>query len=325
MNMAAVLDSLDADQHEARQSPGPRGRLIALAAVLSGLVMLGAAWPPLGLGALGSLLQSFLPWLGLSVPLLMVLAAVRRSPVAAAAVLVPAVAWSCAFGGLFLGRDSGLKGDVTVVSHNVHDANPDPVGTAHGLAASGADLVALEELTPKTSIVYEKALAYAYPYHAVRGTVGLWSVYPLQDVQAVAIMPWTRALHATADTPEGPLAVYVGHLASIRLRLDVGFTTERRNDSADKLAAAVRAEPLPRVVVVGDFNGTTDDTALRALTGQLRSAQVSAGHGFGFTWPATFPVVRIDQILVKGVTTVSSWTLPRTGSDHLPVAASLRL
>lgn len=76
-------------------------------------------------------------------------------------------------------------------------------------------------------------------------------------------------------------------------------------------------------MVVGDFNGTTDDRALRPVTSQLRSAQDEAGDGFG--WPASFPVARIDQILVKGVTPVSSRILPPTGSDHLPVAAALRL
>ena len=45
--------------------------------------------------------------------------------------------------------------------------------------------------------------------------------------------------------------------------------------------------------------------------------------GFGFTWPAPFPVARIDQILVRGVEPDSSWVLPATGSDHLPVAAGI--
>ncbi|EXU69469.1 hypothetical protein Z951_04075 [Streptomyces sp. PRh5] len=40
---------------------------------------------------------------------------------------------------------------------------------------------------------------------------------------------------------------------------------------------------------------------------------------------ASFPVVRIDQILVRGVDPRASWTLPATGSDHLPVVARLRL
>ena len=47
------------------------------------------------------------------------------------------------------------------------------------------------------------------------------------------------------------------------------------------------------------------------------------GAGFGFTWPAKFPVVRIDQILVRGVEPESSWVLPANGSDHLPVTARI--
>jgi vancomycin resistance protein VanJ len=77
------------------------------------------------------------------------------------------------------------------------------------------------------------------------------------------------------------------------------------------------------VVLLGDLNGTTDDRAFDPLTSRLRSAQQVAGAGFGFTWPAGFPVVRIDQILVRGVEPRRAWVLPATGSDHLPVAASV--
>ncbi|MFI9103454.1 endonuclease/exonuclease/phosphatase family protein [Streptomyces fildesensis] len=297
---------------------------MAAAAVLSAAVMLGHDWMPNGIGNLGSLLETFLPWLGLSVPVLLALAAVRRSATAGIAVLLPAVVWCSLFGGTFMDKRSP-GGDLTVVSHNVNDENPDPARTARDLVAAGAEVLALEELTSRTAPAYEKALAGAYPYHSVQGTVGLWSTYPLRNVEPVEIMPWTRALRATADTPKGPIAVYVAHLASVRVRADSGFTTSRRDDAARRLAEAVRAEPLPRVVVVGDFNGTTDDRALRPVTAQLRSAQEEAGDGFGFSWPASFPAARIDQILVKGVTPASAWTLPRTGSDHLPVAATLRL
>jgi len=55
----------------------------------------------------------------------------------------------------------------------------------------------------------------------------------------------------------------------------------------------------------------------------MQSAQSVAGDGFGFTWPASFPVVRIDQILVRGVKPDSSWVLPANGSDHRPVEASV--
>ncbi|MFE7567941.1 endonuclease/exonuclease/phosphatase family protein [Streptomyces sp. NPDC057539] len=301
-----------------------RGRLVTAAALLSALVMAAHTRVPNGFGNLGSLLETFLPWLGASVPVLLALAAVRRSATAGIAVLLPAVVWCSLFGGVLMDKRS-TGGDLTVVSHNVNDENPDPAATARQLASSGAELLALEELSARTAPAYERALGDVYPYHSVRGTVGLWSTYPLRDVEPVAIMPWTRALRATADTPKGPIAVYAVHLASVRVLPSMGFTTMRRDEAAGKLADAVRAEPLPRVVVMGDFNGTADDRALRPVTSQLRPAQEEAGDGFGFTWPASFPMARIDQILVRGVTPASSWTLPPTGSDHLPVAASLRL
>ncbi|MFI1169412.1 endonuclease/exonuclease/phosphatase family protein [Streptomyces sp. NPDC020801] len=301
-----------------------RGRLIAVAAVLTAWLMLAHAWVPNTFGHLGSLLETFLPWLGASVPVLLALALVRRSATAAVAVLLPAIVWCSMFGGTVVDKRSD-GGDVTVLTHNVSAENPDPEGSARELAASGAGLIALEELTAKAAPVYERVLAGSHPYHTVQDTVGLWSRYPLHDAAPVAVMRWNRALRATVAAPKGPIAVYAAHLASVRAHLGTGFTTSERDKSVGRLADAVRAEPLPRVLVVGDFNGATDDRALRPLTAQLRSAQEAAGDGFGFSWPAAFPVARIDQILTKGIAALSSWTLPRTGSDHLPVAASLRL
>nr|WP_317987180.1 endonuclease/exonuclease/phosphatase family protein [Streptomyces kanamyceticus] len=300
-----------------------RGRIVAAVAVLCALVMAFNTRVPNGVGNLGSLLQTVLPWMGLSVLALMAAAVARRSALAAVAVLVPAVTWCSLFAGVFLDKRSS-GGDLVVVGHNVHEENRDPRGTARALAASGADVVALEELSRPAVSTYERELAPTYRYSAVREGVGVWSKHPLKAVRPVDIMPWTRALRATVDTPKGPVALYVAHLASVRVMPTSGFTTERRNASAGKLADAVRAERLARVVVAGDFNGAAEDSALDPLTRQLRSTQRDAGAGFGFTWPASFPVVRLDQIMVKGMTPVSSWTLPATGSDHLPVAASLR-
>ena len=138
-------------------------------------------------------------------------------------------------------------------------------------------------------------------------------------------MPWTRALRTTVDTPKGPVAVFVAHLPSVRVRIDAGFTANGRDAAAGLLADALDAEPAPRTVLVGDFNGTADDRALAPVTARLRAAQDDAGDGFGFSWPASLPLARIDQIFVSGVRPVASWTLPATGSDHLPVAATLAL
>ncbi|MEV0125095.1 endonuclease/exonuclease/phosphatase family protein [Streptomyces sp. NPDC050703] len=300
-----------------------RGVLIAGAAVLTGCSLLVVPQLPTGPRNAGSLLQTFLPWLGLAVPLLLLMAAVRRSRLAAAAVLVPAVAWASLFGASMTDK-RGTGGDLSVLSHNVSESNRSPQRTARQLVSSGAELIALQEMSPEAIPRYQRALAKTHPHHVVRGGVGLWSTLPLHGGRTLPVMPWPRALRATVDTSKGPVAVYVAHLASVRVAPG-GFATARRNEAIDRLAAAVRSERASRVVVAGDLNGSAQDTALRPLTEQLHSAQEEAGAGLGLTWPAEFPLVRIDQILVRGVTPVSSWTLPRTMSDHLPAAASLRL
>jgi vancomycin resistance protein VanJ len=192
--------------------------------------------------------------------------------------------------------------------------------------AAGADIVALEELPDNQQRRYARDLAAAYPYHSIEGTVGLWSKYPMHGVRPVDIrMGWTRAMRAAVSTPHGQIAVYVAHLPSVRVKFDAGFTAGQRDRAANALGQAIAAEPLKDVVLLGDLNGTMNDRALASVTSQMRSTQGAAGDGFGFSWPASFPMARIDQILVRGVEPKSSWTLPKTGSDHLPVAARLQV
>ncbi|WP_443045472.1 endonuclease/exonuclease/phosphatase family protein [Streptomyces sp. HUCO-GS316] len=302
-----------------------RGIVVATLAVLLALVMLVHARIPNRIGNLGSLTETFLPWLGVLVPLLLVLAFVRKSVTALIAVLLPAIVWLNLFGGLLTDKAAN-GGDLTVATHNVNAGNTDPSGTARDVAASGADVLALEELTASAVPVYEKALASTYKYHSVQGTVGLWSKYPLSGVKAVDIkLGWTRAMRGTVTTPAGQVAVYVAHLPSVRVKLEAGFTARQRDKSADALGEAIADEPIAEVVLLGDLNGTMNDRSLNAVTAQMRSTQGAAGSGFGFSWPASFPMARIDQIMVRGIEPVSSWTLPQTGSDHLPVAARVEI
>ncbi|QEU94765.1 endonuclease/exonuclease/phosphatase family protein [Streptomyces kanamyceticus] len=310
-----------------RGDPGiwRRGLVTAGAALLIALVMLFHAQIPNNIGNLGSLTETFLPWLGVFVPVIVVIAVVRKSATALIAVLLPTIIWINQFGGLISDK-SGGEGDLTVATHNVNADNTDPTGTAQDVAASGADVLALEELTADAVPTYEKALSRIYKYHSVKGTVGVWSKYPLADTKPVDIkLGWVRALRTTVDTPKGEVAVYVAHLPSVRVKLDAGFTANQRDESADALGDAISKEKLGKVILLGDLNGTMNDRALNGVTAQMRSTQGAAGNGFGFSWPASFPMARIDQIMVKGVEPVSSWTLPKTNSDHLPIAARVEL
>ena len=323
----------------ARPGPWKRGLVLAALALLLGLFMLLHAKIPNRNGNLGSLVETFLPWFGLFIPVLLAGALLRRSASAVAALLLPVMVWLNLFGGLLSDKSHPVgAADLTVTSHNVGAHNPDPAGTARDLTASGADVLALEELTEQAKGTYEKGLAKAYPYHTVQGTVGLWSKLPLSGTQPIDIMDAgpladtkpveakmasNRALRTTVATDHGPLAVYVAHLGSVRVMPRGGFWTASRDIGVQALGKAIAADPSKRVVLLGDLNGTLDDRAFAGITSQLRSAQGAAGDGFGFTWPAKFPVVRFDQILVRGMQPDSSWVLPATGSDHRPVAASI--
>ncbi|MFD0591612.1 endonuclease/exonuclease/phosphatase family protein [Catellatospora coxensis] len=258
-------------------------------------------------------------------------------PATVAALLLPSVVWLNLFGGL-LGDKSRPGGDLMVVQHNVGAENADPAGTARDLAASGADVLALVELTEQDRGTYEQGLAAAYPTTRCWARSGCGAGCRCRTAGR-STPGWTSGRSGTPRRPRrnwsttaryaprwpparspggvrGPPGVRPGQSRG-------GFSTGDRDRNAQALAEAVAAERNERVVLLGDLNGTVDDRALAGLTSRLRSAQVTAGDGFGFSWPAAFPVVRIDQILTRGVQPQSSWVLPATGSDHLPVAARL--
>ncbi|MGW0582961.1 hypothetical protein ACWD25_45210, partial [Streptomyces sp. NPDC002920] len=100
-----------------------RGRVLTVFAVLvAGLLGFPRAVPN-SVGRVGSLLEVFLPWLGLAVVVLFGLALLRRSAVALVALLLPVAAWTYHFGGLLLpGAEPGAR-DLVVVQHNVSDEN----------------------------------------------------------------------------------------------------------------------------------------------------------------------------------------------------------
>lgn len=303
-----------------------QGRVLALLAVLVAFPLVFPSAVPNTPGHLGSLLETFLPWLGLAVPVLLAGAVLRRSFVASIALLLPVAAWVSLFGDLLL-PGHGSAGRITAVQHNVSDVNPDPAGTARALLKPRADLIALEELTPSAMPAFAAALASDYPHRATKGTVGLWSKYPLSDVRSVDIRPdgigegWNRGLRATARTTQGDIAVYVAHLPSVRLGLTSGFSSPLRDESAVLLGRAIAAERLDKVILLGDLNSTVNDRGLAPVSSQVNAA----GSGFAFSWPASLPMARIDQIMTRSATVTDVWSLPATGSDHLPIAAHIRL
>jgi vancomycin resistance protein VanJ len=286
------------------------------------MVVLRFHWLVPNVGNLGSLLETFLPWLGLMVVPLGAVAVLRRAPIAMVATAALAALWLAMFATTLWPKGSS-GGDLRVLSHNISSANTDIQETADALLAADADLVAIQEFTDASDPVLRRTFDDRYPHETIAGTVGLWSRFPISAAEPLDLgLSWARALRAVVETDDGEVAVYVVHLASVRLGA-LGFTSSRRDLAIGLLAERVVADPVRRLVVMGDFNGSSYDRALEPLLDHVRSAHRLAGQGFGFSWPAQFPLARIDQILVRGLESRRAWVLDRTGSDHRPVAANL--
>ncbi|WP_245718855.1 endonuclease/exonuclease/phosphatase family protein [Micromonospora rhizosphaerae] len=294
-----------------------RGLVVGLLAVLLAALLAGHRAVP-NVHGIGSLLDSATPLLGLAVPLLAIAALLRRSRRALAAVLVPTVVWVALYGGAWLPPAAGdAPTALRVASQNLRSGNPDPAATVDALARTKADLIALQEVDDDR---IDAALRERYPHRAAVSTVALWSRWPIRDSTGVDTgLGWTRALRAVVAAPQGDLVVYVVHLGSAR----AGHTATR-DETLAALAATVRDDHAPRLIVLGDLNTATTDRVFAPLTRLLRDAQADAGQGFGFTWPSELPVTRPDHVLYRGLTPTAAGVLRTPDSDHRAVTAGFR-
>ncbi len=305
------------------RTPGPgqhRPRwyaaLVVMAALALAAVLAGHRLVP-NVRSVGSLLDSVAPLLGCGVPVLALAALASRSRAALLAVVLPAAVWAAQFGGALLPPQSG-PAELRVVSQNLYADNPDPAATVEALAADGPDLIAIQEATEGVAATAARRLRAAYPYHAVRGTVGLLSKHPIGRVSSLdSETSWIRGLRAVVEAPQGDVAVYVAHLRSARLN-----ETAARDRNIQALADAVRADDASRVLVLGDLNTSTEDRSFAPLSALLRDAQADAGWGFGLTWPSALPVLRPDQVLYRGLTATDAGVQRTPGTDHRAVTSS---
>lgn len=94
---------------------------------------------------------------------------------------------------------------------------------------------------------------------------------------------------------------------------------------AEQIRQWLAAETGP-LIVMGDFNGTSDTWAYRHLRHGLQDAFAAAGTGWGGTYHRRLPFARIDHILVSAHWYVADAAVPASqASDHLPLLATLHL
>ena len=215
-----------------------------------------------------------------------------------------------------------------VVTANIFVGNPDFAAAGRALRALRPDVLVVPELPAdglaglRTSGLLDDLPHSEVGFGSRDETVGLFSRLPLADVT-------TRA----GSGRELPRATVQVGGADVRLLTahplpPLSVLQPLWRASLADLAQEAEQVRLP-LLVVGDLNADRDHVAFRRLLGTgLRDAHDSVGRGLARTWPASFPVLHLDHVLVRdgagarlAVLRVREAEIP--GSDHKAVVADV--
>jgi vancomycin resistance protein VanJ len=211
-----------------------------------------------------------------------------------------------------------------------------------GIAEIGADVVALQELTPDDAAAIEadEELTERYPYRILQPRegafgLGLLARGPLLVREAD---DGGHVLHAGLLLEDGRVVeVLVVHPR--RPRYGTTLSIPRSLDTADRDAdlASIRAridglDDLDAVLVVGDLNATPSEPARAAFGAGLTDAHLAAGGGPGFTWrPEPLEALDVALLRIDAVLT-GAWLEPvrsdvdcTLAGDHCRLIVTLRV
>lgn len=270
---------------------------------------------------LALMVESILPWTWILIVLLVIAALIRFSVWSVIGVLIPGVIWAQMFGAYFKPTQEPDRTDIVVATQNVGARLPEPSATALNIVEQKPDIVTLQEIESLSGKIIQEQMNKSFKHHKVVDTVGMWSRWPIRDVEEVDLgLSWPRAFAATVKTDHGSIRVYSVHMPSVRPGRE-----SLRNAALKTIAQKVSEDPAKRVIVAGDFNSTTTDRYFSDLNETLTDSRRAVGGGFGFTWPSQFPMARLDHVLVRGMQPVSDTVLPPGTSDHRAVVAGLNV
>lgn len=276
-----------------------------------------------------------LQYLVLAAVLLLAAMAVGARPAALVLVAVLAVhGWAVRDLGLPR-SDPALGSDalpLTVFAANVLAENPRPEAVVAAVRDRRPDIVVLVDARGERWREPLARLGALYPqaapdhWAAAAGPVVILSRFPIRhDRLAPRMADRPPYLLTTMTIAEHEVTVVGVHPTSPE-PFD-GRDSHARNRQLERLGRHLASIEGP-AIVAGDFNTSLWSPHARALltTAGLRPA--AAGFGWHATWPLRPALGRVplDHVLLRGPFAVTGFQSgPPVGSDHLPVAADLRL
>jgi endonuclease/exonuclease/phosphatase family metal-dependent hydrolase len=241
--------------------------------------------------------------------------------------------------------------DLSILSYNVLYRGGRPAATLKLIQTVDADVVVLQEVTPKWKSRLERRLRKQYPHRHYRDSGGAYgyatlSKHPLRGSQLLRVRgapPF--ALCHEVQLGATTVALCNAHLKSggsamrkaegMFRRLSKNLALRTRQWAA--LVQWLDDRPTPLQLVAGDMNTPGFDPLNTRIAARFQDAMVKAGVADA-TYPASAfpkytlvknlpprPLVRLDYIWASPDWTVQSGAIRRDGgSDHLPVFARLQ-
>jgi endonuclease/exonuclease/phosphatase (EEP) superfamily protein YafD len=294
-----------------------------------------AAWAAvrvLGLDGASDLapLMAFTPYAAIGAFLLVGLCVAVRNWAAATVTAIALVALASAT--LPRGFGSGEEAPpdaahLDVLSANLYFGKADPRALVELVEEHRPDALAVQEITPELAAALNRAglrepLPYAVLALPSRGPGrGIYARRPLR--------PLPQAGSAADSMP--PVALRLDDGRSVRLvdvhpRAPKPGKVGRWADALERLPST--GDSGPPWVLLGDFNATLDQAAMRDLLDRgYRDAAAATGKGLAPTWPTDRlvpPLIAIDHVLADerlGIADFGVEDLP--GTDHRAIWATL--
>ena len=227
---------------------------------------------------------------------------------------------------------------LTLLSQNVWDRNPDPHHTARTLAATGADIIVLQELDTERARLVARDLERVYPYAADCSLANRWCAMAILSRYPISAWSYHQGGWKAPDYDRLVMvratinAARLGRFDVIDAKLVHPYTPDIQRDQTARLIDKVRAFDQGQTILAGDFNLTPWTFALHRLDRAFEMTRRTRGLA---TWPnrlpvsgptirAPFPALPIDQVYAGPQwRTLDVRRGPRTDSDHYGVLITL--
>lgn len=213
------------------------------------------------------------------------------------------------------------------ISLNLWFRNSDLSAAVSYLESSGADVIALQEISEQRALSIApmlKSYPHVYAQSAALTDSVLFSKWPLLSATTQKLSAdGVSAIRAVVDWQGTPVTVIAAHLHWPA----GGRSSSRRNAELEGLARLTQPLDAP-LVMLGDFNITPWSPNFNALSDAFGLHDCSIGQGFNVTWPSPllFAGIRIDHCFATSHwETVNVWVGPSVGSDHRPTGAEMQL